>query len=226
MKQKLTVKTAVLGFVVLLVSVTSVYLIAADHVDAPAVNGTGSDITDVYAFQSTAPGSSANMVFAVNVRGFIAPGSATANASFDEEVMIEINIDNNGDNSEDLVIQATFENGKVKVYGPVAPVQKGLTSTLVANTMVTEAAITVGTAAPVIGEKNGIKVFAGPRDDPFFFDLDVFKAIIGGTKAAFNNPGTDKFKGTNVLSLVVEVPKSMLGSASSINIWATSNRKM
>jgi hypothetical protein len=178
----------------------------------------------VYAFQS--PSSSANIVFAVNVQGFLAPGSATTNASFDEEVMIEINIDNTGDSNEDLVIQATFEGGKVKVYGPVAPVQKGLASTLVTGVMITEAAITSGTASPVIGEKNGIKVFAGPRDDPFFFDLGAFQTILTGTATSFSNPGTDTFKGTNVLSLVVEVPKSMLGSASSINIWATSNRKM
>src|SRR5688572_4502767 len=105
MKQKLTVKTAALVCMALLVSVTSVYLVAADHVDSPAVIGTGSDITDVYAFQS--PSNSANLVFAVNVQGFLAPGSATNNASFDEEVMIEINIDNTGDNIEDLVIQAT-----------------------------------------------------------------------------------------------------------------------
>ena len=67
------------------------------------------------------------MVFVVNVQGLLAP-SATAAASFDEEVMIEINIDNSAtkDNMEDLVIQATFDNGKVKVYGPSAPIEKGL----------------------------------------------------------------------------------------------------
>ncbi len=74
-------------------------------------------------------------------------------------------------------------------------------------------------------EANGIKVYAGPRDDPFFFDLNQFKAIIGGTATSFNNPGTDAFAGTNVLSIVVEVPKSMLGTGA-VNIWATSNRKM
>ena len=67
------------------------------------------------------------MVFVVNVQGLLAP-SATAAASFDEEVMIEINIDNSStkDNMEDLVIQAAFDNGKVKVYGPAAPIQTGL----------------------------------------------------------------------------------------------------
>lgn len=199
------------------------YLIAADHIDAPAVTGTGSDITDVYAFQS--PANADNIVFVVNVQGLLAP-SATAAASFDEEVMIEINIDNSAtkDNIEDLVIQAAFDDGKVKVYGPEAPIQKGLTSTLLKSAPI-EAAVSSYGANPSMGERNGIKVFAGPRDDPFFFDLNQYKAIIGGTATSFNNPGTDAFAGTNVLALVVEVPKAMLGSGS-INIWATSNREM
>jgi hypothetical protein len=214
----------VLGVALLVTGISAAsYLIAADHIDSPAVTGTGSDITDVYAFQS--PVNANNMVFVVNVQGLLAP-SATAAASFDEEVMIEINIDNSStkDNMEDLVIQATFDNSKVKVYGPEAPVQKGLMSTLSTSTPV-EATVTSYGSTPEVGEKNGIKVFAGPRDDPFFFDLNQFKAIIGGTATSFNNPGMDAFAGTNVLALVVEVPKSMLGSGS-INIWATSNRKM
>jgi hypothetical protein len=85
--------------------------------------------------------------------------------------------------------------------------------------------ITAYGSPAVVGESNGMKVFAGPRDDPFFFDLNQYKAIIGGTATAFNNPGTDAFAGTNVMSLVIEVPKSMLGTGS-INTWTTSNRKM
>ncbi|WP_276367200.1 DUF4331 family protein [Chryseolinea sp. H1M3-3] len=222
MRLKLNLKSLGLALVVFVACAAS-YLIAADHIDAPAVTGTGSDITDVYAFQS--PANSSNMVFVVNVQGLLAP-SATAAASFDEEVMIEVNIDNSStkDNMEDLVIQATFDNGKVKVFGPEAPAQKGLMSTLLKSTPA-EATVTSYGANPVIGESNGIKVFAGPRDDPFFFDLNQFKAIIGGTATSFNNPGADAFAGTNVLALVIEVPKSMLGS-DAINIWATSNRKM
>ncbi len=222
MRLKFNLKTLGLALVALVACAAS-YLIAADHIDAPAVTGTGSDITDVYAFQS--PTTASNMVFVVNVQGLLAP-SATAAASFDEEVMIEINIDNSAtkDNMEDLVIQATFDNGKVKVYGPSAPIEKGLTSTLLQTTPI-EASVTTYGSNPVVGESNGIKVFAGPRDDPFFFDLNRFKAIIGGTATSFNNPGTDAFAGTNVLSIVVEVPKSMLGTGA-VNIWATSNRKM
>jgi len=71
---------------------------------------------------------------------------------------------------------------------------------------------------------HGIKFFAGPRDDPFFFDLDQFHKIIGGTATSFNNPGTDTFAGTNVLSVVVEVPKSLLhAEKGKINVWLTTS---
>lgn len=199
------------------------YLIAADHIDAPAVTGKGSDITDFYAFQS--PSNSSNLVFVINTQGLLAP-SATGAASFDSKVMLEINIDNSAtkDSKEDLVIQATFENGKVQVYGPVAPTVTGLQSTLVASAKKVEAPISKYKATALIGESNNMKVFAGPRDDPFFFDLDQYKKILAGTATSFNNPGNDTFKGTNVMSVVIEVPKSLLGSGP-INTWVTSNRK-
>lgn len=222
---KITNKMKVLGAAFLMAGASGAYLIAADHIDAPGVTGAGSasigsDITDVYAFAN-----GDNMVFVVNTQGLLSP-AASATATFDEEVMLEINIDNDEakDNVEDLVIQATFENGKVKVYGPATPINTGLISTLL-STATVETDITPYGDAPVIGTANGIKVFAGPRDDPFFFDLGQFKAILGGTATAFNDPGTDSFAGTNVMALVIEVPKSQLGNGS-INIWATSNRKM
>lgn len=224
MTKRLIPKKILLAIGFAMACASTIYLIAADHIDAPAVTGTGSDITDFYAFQS--PENANKMVFVVNVQGLLAP-SATAAASFDEEVMVEINIDNSStkDNIEDIVIQATFDNGKVNVYGPAAPSVSGLTSKIVSGSPV-RANISSYGDEPEIGESNGIKVFAGPRDDPFFFDLNAYKAIIAGTATAFNNPGDDTFAGTNVLSLVIEVPKSQLGSAPSINAWATSNRKM
>lgn len=219
-------KMKMLGAAFMVAAASGAYLIAADHIDAPSVTGAGnvsigSDITDVYAFAN-----GDNMVFVVNTQGLLSP-SATAAAAFDEEVMLEINIDNDNvkDNIEDLVIQATFDNGKVNVRGPRAPITTGLTSTLVGGASVS-ANITEYGEAPVIGTSGGIKIFAGPRDDPFFFDLAQYKLVIAGTASAFTSPnGTDTFAGTNVMSLVIEVPKSQLGTGT-INIWATSNRKM
>jgi hypothetical protein len=217
-------KKIIISLCVLASFITSLYLIAADHIDSPAVMGTGSDITDFYAFES--PENDDNMVFVFNVKGLLSPAETSA-ASFDEDVMLEINIDNSStkDNLEDLVIQAVFEDGKVKVYGPVAPIEKGLNSTLANASAPVEAMISTYGASPVVASSNGMKVFAGPRDDPFFFDLNAYKAIIGGTASSFNNPGVDTFAGTNVLSVVIEVPKSSLGSGT-INTWVTTNRKL
>lgn len=198
-------------------------VLAADHIDAPAVTSTSSDITDFYAFQS--PESSSNMVFVVNTQGLMDP-TASATAAFDENVMIQVNIDNTGDFVEDLVIQAVVNDGKLSVYGPVKPTSTGLMGMVETDATVTTTDVTEYGKTASIGSKNGIKVFAGPRDDPFFFDLVAFKSILAGTATGFSNPGADTFAGTNVMSLVVEVPKSMLGSAATLNTWAVTKRKI
>ena len=215
-------KNLLLAAVVLMVTSLGI-IIAADHIDAPGVTSTTSDITDFYAFQS--PSNNNNMVFVANLQGLLSP-SATSSASFDENVIVEFNIDNTGDAVEDLVIQAVFKDGMVTAYGPVAPATKGLTSKIETNGPATEAAITTYGATAAIGSKDGIKVFAGPRDDPFFFDFVQYSEVIAGNATGFNNPGSDTFAGTNVMSVVIEVPKSMLGSAASLNTWVESKRKI
>lgn len=204
-----------------LVAVSGLILVAADHIDAPAVTGNAADITDVYTFQGQ---DTNNLVFAVNTQGLLSP-NATAAAVFNDNVMIEINIDNTGDNVEDLVIQAVKRDDKMYFFGPVAPGTTGISSTI--KTAAASGSVTISSygASALTAEKNGMKFFAGPRDDPFFFDLGQFKAILGGTASEFNNPGVDTFAGTNVLSVVVEVPKAMLGNSSTLNVWAETKKK-
>ena len=202
---------------------------AADHIDAPAVTGPGStspgnDLTDVYAFQS--PADNSKMVFVINTQGLLSP-AASATASFPSNVMYELNIDNTGDNVEDLVIQCLVQGGKMRVYGPAAVGTPGLISMVKASAATTEVAVTAYGAASVTTaiNANGTRIFAGPRDDPFFFDLVRFKEVIAGTQPGFRNPGVDSFAGTNVMSIVVEVPKSLLGAAASIKVWAETKSK-
>lgn len=204
-----------------LVAIAGLIFMAADHADAPAVTGNASDITDVYAFQGQ---DTNNLVLVVNTQGLLSP-TATAAATFNENVMVEINIDNNGDNVEDLVIQAVKRGNKMYFFGPVAPGTTGTTSTVKTGAMAGSVDISQYGSAPVIGTANGMKFFAGPRDDPFFFDLGQFKAILAGTATGFNTPGTDTFAGTNVLSTIVEVPKSLLGNSATINVWAETKKK-
>jgi hypothetical protein len=76
----------------------------------------------------------------------------------------------------------------------------------------------------VVASRNGIKGFAGLRDDPFFFDLAQFQAVIGGTASGFRNPGLDTFAGFNTLAIVLELPATMLGSNPNIGVWGTTSR--
>jgi hypothetical protein len=195
--------------------------IAADHIDAPAASGTSADITDFYAFQAE---NTNNLVFVANVQGLLSP-SASATASFDENVLVEFNIDTNDDKVEDLVIQAIPRDGKMYFFGPFAPSSTGLNSSI--NEMATknEVAITTYGTSATIAESNGMKFFAGPRDDPFFMDFAQYGAIIGGNASGFNTTGADTFAGSNVLSIVVEVAKSQIGGSGTINTWVTTNAK-
>jgi len=219
-KMKLMKKTTLMILCIVGV-VTALVMIAADHIDAPAVQGTSNDITDFYAFQGE---NTDNIVFVANVQGLISPAN-TSGAKFDESVLIEINIDTDGDNVEDLVIQALPRGGKMYFFGPTAPSTTGLNSSVMTGQKEANVEITAyGDNAKTV-TANNIMYFAGPRDDPFFMDFTRYGEIIGGTATGFNDPGADTFAGTNVLSIVVEVPKSMIGGTGTINTWVESKRK-
>ncbi len=214
-KTKILITSAILG-------IATFVAIAADHIDAPNVIGATTDITDFYAFQGE---NTSNLVLVANVQGLLSPAS-TANAAFDENTLIEFNIDTDNDNVEDLVIQATARDGKMYFFGPTAPMQTGLNSTILANSNLQASVdITAYGESAIIENANGMQFFAGPRDDPFFFDSTQYNAILDGMATSFNNPGNDTFAGTNVMSVVVEVPKSMIGGSGTINTWVESKRK-
>jgi hypothetical protein len=215
-------KTKILG-VIAVAGLSAGALWAADHIDAPAVTGKAADIADLYVFQGA---NTSNMVFAATWQPLLSPAAAST-ATFEENTMFEFNIDNNNDNVEDLVIQCVFKNNKMYVYGPVKPTATGLASTISSTaSVVVDVTAYASSSSPVIGTANGISAFAGPRDDPFFFDLDQYKKIIAGTATSFNTVGVDAFKGTNVLSAVIEVPKTMLNSTGKINVWMESKKKI
>ncbi len=215
-KTKFLIATAILG-------IATLVAIAADHIDAPAVAGGTSDITDFYAFQGE---NTSNIAFVANVQGLLGSGSDTENATFDENVMIEFNIDTNGDAVENLIIQAVARDGKMYIFGPTAPAQIGLNSTIAttsSNQLVVD--ITPYGQPAIVESFGGIMAFAGPRDDPFFMDFGRYGEIIAGNATSFNDPGMDTFANTNVMSVVVEVPKSMIGGSGTINTWVESKRK-
>lgn len=210
---------------------TGVILIAADHIDAPGTTGETADITDFFAFEPTE--GSDNTVFVVDVQTNVLP--ELAYGEFDENVLTEINIDTNNDLVEDLVIQAIPRDGRMYFFGPVAPAQTGLNGTVMTDAPLGNVAIS-GATAVTETTADGVKLFAGPRQDPFFFDFFQFNAVIGGMAPGGFKPAgeaEDTFDGANTLSIVVEIPNSMLGTTTGMNAlglevyktWATTNKK-
>ena len=213
---------------------------ASDHADTPAIAASpGVDLTDVYVFPS--PANPANVVLAMNVHPLI-PSGAGSSAIFDPNVLYQFKIDNNGDSVEDLVIQARFigsgASQKVNIAGPIKPSRIGTQSQFERPDRV------LGTINSAFTASNGVKVFAGAREDSFFFDLDQFLKILPDratpiTGVAVANPNQpqlatfrpkgqaqDFLKGLNVLSIVVELPKSMVRGSSNgkIGVWCTTSR--
>ena len=224
---------------VAVMTVSALMLMSADHLDAPNISGTSADLADLYAFE----GDNANStVFVATLQGPLTPGAVTENARFDEDVMIEFNIDNTGDFVEDLVIQAIKRGDTMYFFGPAEPVQSGLSSEVL--TFAERNQVQISTTEETFVETNGnMKFFAGPRRDAFFFDFNRFNEVASGSAApeGFLPPesASDFFQDLNVLAVVVEVPNSMLGTPPAhvggqvgipdlppaYNVWVSAKRK-
>ncbi|MDT0607110.1 DUF4331 family protein [Croceitalea rosinachiae] len=211
--------------------VASLVFVAADHIDAPATMGTTADIADYFAFEPTE--GSDNTAFIVDLQSNVLPDLAYG--TFDEDVLTEINIDTDGDLIENLVIQAIARDGRMYFFGPVAPSSTGLTSQVAIESPMGDVEIS-GSTAIVETMANGVSLFAGPRQDPFFFDFFRFNEVVSPSmddNSGFDNPGIDTFDGANTMSIAVEVPNSLLGETTATNVlglpvyktWVTTNRK-
>lgn len=205
------------------------WVTAADHRDSALLTGDpAADIADVYSFRS--PANPSNLVLVLTVSGLTPPAEAST-TFFDPNVLYQFKIDNTGDAVEDLVIQA-FVTGSgphqvMHFRGPKAPDETGSVSRVVRGEGANTGKVRVSTTAQAMtSSRGGMTVFAGVRDDPFFFDLVRFREVIAGTQPGFRNPGVDAFTGTNVLAIVVELPISMLGSNPNLGIWGTTSRRM
>ena len=203
------------------------WVTAADHRDSMTLtNDQAADIADVYVFDS--PANSGNVVLAMTVPGLVPP-SESSGTFFDPNVLYQFKIDNSAtaDAVEDLVIQAfatgTAASQTVHLRGPAAPSAAGATNQLLDRDDAVTVQISTGQDAN-IATGGGLTVFAGARDDPFFFDLARFNEIVMGAASSFRNPGVDTFAGTNALAIVVELPVSQLG-AGTVRVWGTTSRR-
>ena len=94
-------------------------------------------------------------------------------------------------------------------------------------------------------ESDGIRLFAGPRDDPFFIDLEAFFRILPDRRpstgplstitqgpltfraASGPNPAVDFLRGINDMAIVIELPTSMIANPATngrYGVWGTTSR--
>jgi hypothetical protein len=226
------------GALALTVLSAASWAIAADHLDAPAVNMDPlADITDLYTWTETT-----NVVFALNVAPL-----AAKDAKFSDKVQYVIHTESApmfGSAGEKVDIICTFDAAQ-KISCWVGD-QDYVTGDASATTGLTSTS-------------KSIKVFAGLRDDPFFFNLDGFKDTVATVKTvagmlsfdAANCPTVDAatsglllkklstdplsmpvggvakdfFAGKNVLSIVIAVDKKLLTDGGAIvSAWASTNK--
>jgi Domain of unknown function (DUF4331) len=217
-------------------------VMASDHQDTPLVElSPRFDVNDVYAFPS--PTDPSRTVLVLGTASPITPAQ-TPSFRFGNrsEELYQIKIDNTGDAREDLVFQFTF-NGRagrqrVAMRGPYRPDAVGTVNTIVRDRPIRGWTNTIITAGD-------IKLFAGPRDDPFFIDLEQFFRILPDRRPETGplsqitqgpltfrpgtgpNPAVDFVRRLNDMAIVVEVPTAMLTNPATngrFGVWGTTSR--
>ncbi|MDQ3243395.1 MAG: DUF4331 domain-containing protein [Gemmatimonadota bacterium] len=237
-----------LGAVAAAVTAGSVIVRASDHQQTVFTEvNQRYDITDVYAF----PAATAGRIALVLATGSPLTPAQTPSHVFGNisEELYQIKIDRTGDAVEDLVFQIIFTGPNnaqiVTVRGPVVPATTGTSNTLLG----TGGLVVTGPTNTILGSPTEMQVFAGPRDDPFWIDLEQFFRIIPDRKPAFgplseipDTPTASSFRpvgeavdflaGVNAQVIVIELPTALLtgdgvhGHASfpRFGVWATTSR--
>ena len=222
---KLRLERVVLGVAAALSMSLAAPANAADHRDAPTIDDYSAiDINDVFLFRDPSgcnPGPGCNLVVALSTQAVADPlfGSSY---HFQENALYRLNFTTRADAHPTATIDIVFSpfgNGSTcpapqpacQTYRAVFP-----------NGVVVDGTAVQGVSGkshtdptPFFAKSGGITMFAGPREDPFFFDLVGFnRATASGDPHQFTafSLGTpiDAFKGKNINAIVVEFPVSMV----------------
>lgn len=218
------------------------FLVASDHDDGETdTKGRNVNITDVYAFREgdQNPGASSdNLILIMNVN----PRSVarqqyyfSTNARYEIKIERAATVDAaptaSGLSTPDVALRFMFgtPDGVTRRQSiTLTPVLNGVEGTSVAA-----GTTTALNDSPIVNLVSAIgstgTVFAGLRQDPFFFDVEQFfrvraGALGTGPAEVFRHPGIDFTWGYNVLSIVVRVPVAFLqhGTAmTTFDVWTT-----
>ena len=177
--------------------------LAADHAEAPGTQADpAADIADFYAWSD---GSTVTAILTYNP--LMIPGDA---AVYDADVLYSVHFDVDGDAVSDHDILVRFGQNTDGDWGVQAMGVPGAGGAV------------QGPVESVIAGP-GSMLYAGLRDDPFFFDIDGFNDTLTNSTLSFT--GTDGIAGYNVMviALTFDAP-SLLGSDTDFQTWATTSR--
>jgi hypothetical protein len=183
---------------------------AADHLDAPIVKTEHAlDLTDIYAFDAANTGSTVLVANVNPLAGVISGLTFSVGAD-----RYRLNVDKNGDFDAADAVDDVY----TLTFGPIGGRDRKQPVTLERD----GATIAQGWTGNTIQVAGGGRLFAGVRDDPFYFDLAGYNKLkdSGYTDTSgLTNAGVDFFAGTNVSSIVLELPDWRIGA--SADYWAT-----
>lgn len=192
---------------------------AADHAEAPtATADPAADIADVFLFRAAG-----KLVAAVTFSGAPAPRTRVDGATgrFNRDMLYTFHIDRDRDAVEDVRIFARFGQNSLGQWGVELE-----------NVPGAGARYLFGPVEQVATAPNGLRFYAGLRDDPFFFDAQGFNA----TLASFGDDSApdgrvlitntrDSFANRNVTVIIFEMDlAAATGGSAEIYFWGTSAR--
>jgi Domain of unknown function (DUF4331) len=213
---------------------------ASSHSEAPGTSKDRFiDDTDLYAWVAGDVPSAVTIVG--NWAPMLEPNGGPNFYGFDDAAHYYINVDNVGDAQDHIQFQFAFkttrQNPNTFLYntGPVTSltdahlnVQQTYTVTRYDNGVPTVLGTDIPVAPNFVGPvsmpdyaalaqsavatlSDGTRVFAGPRDDPFFVDLGATFDLLTIRKVPGNKgKGVDGLSGYDVLTIALQVPKARL----------------
>jgi Domain of unknown function (DUF4331) len=224
------------------VAIAPRFVVASDHDDGEtSTKGRNVNLTDLYVFREKDQNPSAkdgDLVFVMNTN----PRSVarqqyyfSQNARYEFHVTRVANKDETPTGREDVILRFEFDKPEANAQqkfqlttikdGRKVSQSVGKTTALAANPQ----------AAPVVNTlragKQNVEVFAGLREDPFFFDVEQFFRVRAGAAgigpAVGFRPASqaiDFAKGYNVNAIVARVPRALIqGNAQNtvFDVWET-----
>jgi hypothetical protein len=190
----------------------------SDHISGPrALADPIADITDVYAFPS--PERPGHLTLVMNTLPFAQPSDGLSDGLVYRFRLRPLAAGTPASpvpfavRAEEFVVDCVFSPPTAADHGPGAQ-QEGTCTTPAGEVVPFRVNDEQG------GSGHGVRVFAGPRWDPFIMDARAALTTIATGELAFTDPGSIFLDGKNVLGLVVEVDCALLGGAQLVGVVA------